>query len=133
MHRYRLPLICLSLIGATAAALPAGAREARLSLKLLNHHRSMDVAFKPYMVALSRKIEDCWLPGQRKLLRKAKIRFDISGDGQLTNLHVQRSSGEETFDQRAESAISKASPFDQPPLSGGLKIEAKFTNCIVVK
>lgn len=72
-----------------------------------------DFPFAWYLAAVQRKITERW-EGRALQGRQPVVVFEISRNGQLGKLAIDKSSGNPYYDQQALRAISEATPF--PPL-----------------
>jgi TonB family protein len=77
-----------------------------------------DFPFAWYLGRVQAKVTERWsgkaLPGQQPVAV-----FDISRDGQVSRLSIEKSSGNSYYDQAALRAIAEANPF--PPLPAEFK------------
>jgi TonB family protein len=74
-----------------------------------------DFPFAWYLSAIHRKVTERWegraLPGTQPV-----VTFEIARDGQVSNVAIKNSSGNQYYDRTAMRAIADAAPF--PPLPG---------------
>ncbi len=129
---YRILLLCLLAVvlhTSAAEALPWNAK-APLSLNILNPDRSLDEVFRPYIVAVRKRIERRWFPQELERERRVTVFFQIGSDGQIVQAQVQKSSGDIAFDHSALRAVAEANPLHPPPSSQThiFNIEASFDN-----
>jgi TonB family protein len=91
---------------------PTGAPAGVASLSL----EVSDFPFTYYLRQVQQKVSERWVPPARESEpgRRAVILFEIHRDGQVTNPHVEKTSGNPWYDQSALRAVLDATPF--PPL-----------------
>lgn len=84
-----------------------------------------------YVEAVRRRISSSWLlstvdPGLRWAPRVV-VTFQILGDGSITNVEVQRSSGNASVDNSARRAVLDSSPLERLPADySGSKVNVEF-------
>jgi len=85
------------------------------------------VDFRPYMEDLQRRIKRAWLPPNKEHERdRVIVVFKIHNDGALTNLRLDKSSGERFTDQAALQAVEHASPFRPLPDGAAENVDIEF-------
>jgi TonB family protein len=65
----------------------------------------------PYMTDMKRKIKRAWLPPKGHETDKVIVVFKIHQNGEISDLRLERSSGDPSSDNVALSAIKQAAPF----------------------
>jgi TonB family protein len=74
-----------------------------------------DFPFAWYLRVIERKIQDSWRrPAGSREGQEAVAIFEISPDGQVRQVSIEKTSGDAVYDQAAVRAIMEANPF--PPL-----------------
>ena len=68
-----------------------------------------------YMVAIQPYIKSYWLPPKNTVTKKTGVYFKESPAGDLTEIAVRESSGNDEFDAAAKAAVEKANPLPPPP------------------
>jgi TonB family protein len=74
-----------------------------------------DFPFAWYLAAVQRKVTERW-EGRALQGRQPVVVFEIGRDGQVSNVAIKDSSGNQYYDRTAMRAIADAAPF--PPLPG---------------
>lgn len=90
-----------------------------------------DAIFDPYIQALHKKIKSNWHSSLQNRGKKTVIAFNVDTDGELKNVEIVESSGDEKFDNDALDAIIKSAPFDSFPKEfqgGAIAIKYTFIN-----
>ena len=88
-----------------------------------------DFPFAWYLQAIHRKISEKW-DGQARDGTQPQVVFDISRDGKVTGLAVEKTSGNALYDQAALRAITDSTPFPELPkefTSSFLRVHLGFT------
>ena len=70
-----------------------------------------DIYFGPFMADIKKRINRNWIPPRGMESRKVVLVFFVRHDGQLVDLQVQKSSGDDEADRRAIEAIQASAPF----------------------
>ncbi|MEO1132568.1 MAG: energy transducer TonB [Cyanobacteria bacterium J06639_1] len=79
------------------------------------------------MERLKRKVERFWIPGSSQSSRRTVALFSVGRNGELSELRLSRSSGNELVDQAALEAIRQAVPFETLPNAyKGERIDIEF-------
>ncbi|MEO0802176.1 MAG: energy transducer TonB [Cyanobacteria bacterium J06642_2] len=87
-----------------------------------------DIDWGPYMSRLKRKVEQHWIPGISETSQRTVLLFSIGRNGNLSNLRVARSSGNEQVDRAALNAVSQSVPFEPLPAAyTRSNVEIEFT------
>jgi TonB family protein len=73
-----------------------------------------DFPFAWYLAAIHRKVTERW-EGRALQGRQPVVTFEISRDGQVSNVTVKDSSGNPYYDRTAMRAIAEAAPFPRLP------------------
>jgi TonB family protein len=73
-----------------------------------------DFPFAWYLSAVQRKITERW-DGRALQGRQPVVTFEIARDGQVTNVAIKDSSGNQYYDRAAIRAIAEAAPFPKLP------------------
>jgi TonB family protein len=68
-----------------------------------------------YMAAIQPYIKSYWLPPKNTVTKKTGVYFKESPAGDLTEIAVRESSGNDEFDAAAKTAVEKANPLPPPP------------------
>lgn len=100
-----------------------------VSLDLRNPERSQEHLLRPYMIHLRQRVESTWRL-DRKSRRTTKVYFEIDSSGKLSEIRVDRSSGDTAVDACSVNAVTDCSPFPPPPstATGALVVVATFRN-----
>jgi TonB family protein len=87
-----------------------------------------DLNFSKYMSSIDLTIKANWHPPKRSASNHITVRFDLDRMGGVTNLKVEKSSGDSYADKAALNAIEAASPLPIPPSGSAspLQIEYNF-------
>lgn len=83
--------------------------------------------FGRYMADLQRRIKRAWFPPRVPRTQTVKVHFQISRDGQLSNLKIFRSSGESLIDNAALKAVENAAPYPPLPAGSPPDVDIEFT------
>ena len=83
--------------------------------------------YGPYMADLQRRIKRSWFPPKLPSSKKTIVIFKIHQNGELSNLRIQRSSGDSSSDQAALKAVEDAAPFKTLPKYSEDTIDVQFT------
>ena len=105
--------------------LPTGSVQGAGTLTL----NAADFPFAWYLQAIHRKISEKW-DAQARDGTQPQVVFDITRDGKVTGLAVEKSSGNPLYDQAALRAITDATPFPELPkefTSSFLRVHLGFT------
>lgn len=87
-----------------------------------------EVDWGPYLARLQRAIERHWIPGQSNSSRRTVVLFTIARNGQISNLRLAQSSGNQQTDSAAISAVQLAAPLEPLPTAfQGTNIDIHFT------
>lgn len=86
-----------------------------------------DVDFGPYMADLQRRIKRKWFPPRGQESKRARVRFKVQHDGQMSNLELDVPSGDEGADQASLAAVKDASPFRPLPVGAPSFVDIQFT------
>lgn len=73
--------------------------------------------FIMYTQQLQRRVQESWIVAEKKPGLVAAVSFRIQPDGDIQELELTQSSGDNVFDQSVVRAIRKAAPFPPPPQS----------------
>lgn len=76
-----------------------------------------DPLWGPYMATVNRQVDQQWQRLNMSVTRRAKVRFRIDRQGQLSNVELLQPSGDPLADQAAIQAIWDAAPFAPLPQS----------------
>jgi TonB family protein len=83
----------------------------------------------PYMVGVSSKIKKNW--HAPPTVKSVVLRWQIAPDGTISDLHIDKSSGDPANDKAALDAVASSAPFDPIPKGmPSLPIEFGFGNAI---
>ncbi|HEX9654240.1 MAG TPA: TonB family protein [bacterium] len=100
---------------------PATKEDSGASLGIGGEGMRLDVKefpFSYYLAALRTRIQSNWDPpyqaARSSITRKALVFFKIQRDGTITNIALEKSSGDVLFDRAAQAAVMQANPL--PPL-----------------
>jgi protein TonB len=76
-----------------------------------------DFPFTWYLSIIQRKVTEKWVQPSRGIEPSLSVQvlFEIARDGQVTSYKVERSSGNQWYDQSALRAVIEANPFPQLP------------------
>ncbi|NDJ25163.1 TonB family protein, partial [Nostoc sp. B(2019)] len=92
-----------------------------------------DTDLGPYLKELQRKVRQQWIPEVTQSSRRSVLHFTINRSGQVSNLRIARTSGFNTTDEAAVSAVKRAAPFIPLPTTySGNNISIEFTFVINV-
>ncbi len=84
--------------------------------------------WKPYMIALERKIKSNWTPPKSDISKRVVVVFEITKDGKLLSPKITKSSGNEIADRAALDAIIISEPFEPLPSEfKGESVPIEFT------
>jgi TonB family protein len=87
-----------------------------------------DIDFGPYMNDLQRNIRSNWFPPKGKESQRVVCIFKIHRGGQVSNLRIERSSGNAAADQAALKAIKISSAwFQSLPAGASDDVDIQFT------
>ena len=87
-----------------------------------------EVNWGPYLAQLQRAVEQHWIPGQSNSSRRTVVLFTIGRSGQVSNVRLAASSGNQQTDAAAISAVQIAAPFlPLPAAYDGSSIDIHFT------
>lgn len=82
----------------------------------------------PYMRELERRIKRNWDPPKGNESKRVVLLFKIGRDGRLLSVKTVKSSGNQSADQAAKSAVELTAPFKSlPPEFKGSSIDIEFT------
>lgn len=87
-------------------------------------------ASRKYMKKVQKKIKANWYPIKSKNSYQIGVKFDLSKNGQASNIEVVQSSGNENNDITAIKAIELSNPFDSIPeilLDGEDSVDIEYT------
>lgn len=80
------------------------------------------------MSRLKRKVEQYWIPGISESSQRTVLLFSVGRNGELSNLRIARSSGNEQVDRAALEAVRQSVPFEQLPAAyTRSSVEIEFT------
>jgi len=85
------------------------------------------VNFGPYMAELQRRIKRAWFPPHDLMTKRVTVRFNISSNGELSNLKLSRSCGSALADNAALKAVANAAPFPSLPKGSPNEVDIEFT------
>jgi TonB family protein len=122
--KFRIILSACLLLSVISSAY---ARNHAVALDLTNADRRFDSSLRDYMIWMRTALEMRWVPNSQKKLI-AKIRFNVTVEGDVKNIQIIRTSGNDLFDQTAVTAIEAAGPFTHTPQPTELLIDATFDN-----
>ncbi len=71
--------------------------------------------FKPYMKDLQKKIKSNWSPKKYSQSKNIVTTFNVSKEGEIKDVEIIKSSGDDVFDADALNAISISAPVDKLP------------------
>lgn len=84
--------------------------------------------FGPYMAELKRRLTRNWHPPRGERTKRVVLRFEISREGRLLSIDVDKTSGEPLADEAAINAVKLSAPFRQlPPEFQGDSVPVLFT------
>jgi TonB family protein len=86
-----------------------------------------EVDFSAYMALLQRRIKSSWTPTKAPSSLVVKVQFSIHKGGELSNLHLIRTSGLSEADKRALAAVEDAAPFAPLPAGAPESVDIEFT------
>jgi TonB family protein len=118
--------------GAPMYASPACARpvEAAPPLDSQTHDKkktpSKDVDFGPYMANLQHRIKRAWFPPKGSGSERAVAQFKVSKEGEVSDLHIYKSSHVKIFDDAALEAVKDAH-FEPLPAGASDSVDVQFT------
>ncbi len=97
-------------------ALPAAGTDQFVAKRMHseNSPATVEVDFKPYMAALSKKIKHNWSPPARQEKTEVSVNFILMPDGSIGNLRITKH-GSASADEAARQAILRAAPFAHLP------------------
>lgn len=105
-------------------------KEKQSSVKVIQHKYSKNnnVNFGSYMKDLQKQIKSNWNPPKADKSRRVVTLFKIGKQGDLKAVKIFKSSGLETADNAAITAIKKSAPFSPLPRAfDGKSIDVQFT------
>jgi colicin import membrane protein len=73
------------------------------------------IEFILYTQQLQRRVQESWIVAEKKPGLLAAVSFKIQTDGDVQEVELMKSSGDNTFDQSVLRAVRKAAPFPPPP------------------
>lgn len=77
---------------------------------------SSDTAyFKPYMKELQKRIKSNWSPKKYPQSKNIVTTFNVDKNGEIKDIEIVKSSGDDVFDADALNAISMSTPVDKLP------------------
>lgn len=88
---------------------------------------AQEVDFSRYMAELQRAIRRAWFPPRDPDSRQIVVTFKIHPNGEMSNLHLYKSSGISTADRAALKAIETAAPFHPLPDGWHEDADIQFT------
>lgn len=88
-----------------------------------------DVDFGPYMADLQRQVKAkvTWPPLPGNQTERAVVVFKIHKDGQVSNLRLEKPSGNQALDTVAISAVEQAAPFRHLPEGASDDVDIQYT------
>jgi TonB family protein len=87
-----------------------------------------DVKVHPYLIAIQRKIEQNWKPYKEDPRMSVVVSFSIARDGNVSDIRIVTSSGDQVLDGNARSAVERSNPFGRvPPIFTGERLEITCT------
>lgn len=86
-----------------------------------------DVDFGPYMADLQRRIKKHWFPPKGNESKRVVVVFKVHSGGELSNLHLDHSSGVAIADNAALKAVEDAAPFRPLPAGAPDAVDIQFT------
>ncbi len=87
----------------------------------------LDVDFGTYMADLQRSIKKAWHPPKGNETRKTIVTFKVYITGLLDNLKMMTTSGLETTNEAALSAVKEAAPFQPLPKGAPRSVDIHFS------
>jgi TonB family protein len=75
----------------------------------------VDTEYVIYSQRVSSTIKRNWVETDRKSGLVARVRFEISPDGEVSNIRLERSSGDKAYDLSVLRAVQRSSPLPPPP------------------
>ena len=75
----------------------------------------VDTEYVIYSQRVSGIIKQNWVETDRKSGLVARVRFEISPDGEVSNIRLERSSGDKAYDLSVMRAVQRSSPLPPPP------------------
>jgi len=95
--------------------------------KTTKENKPQDIDYGPYMAEVQRRIKASWQPPKGDDTRQVVVVFKIYKFGELSDLHLDKSSGVATQDKAALAAVEKAAPFQPLPTGASAPIDIQFT------
>ena len=83
--------------------------------------------FGPFMADLQRRIKRAWYPSKGKESKRVVVRFKVHRLGELSDLQLERTSGDKIADDAALEAVRKAEPFENLPEGAADQVDIQFT------
>jgi len=83
--------------------------------------------FKPYMSDVNSRIKRVWFPPKGCESKRVIVAFKIHRGGDISDLHIDQSSGVPTADQAALRAVEAAAPFQPLPAAASEEPDIQFT------
>lgn len=82
---------------------------------------------KEYMVYIEKRIKGNWDPKKMDHEASAMVRFHVAQDGEVSNLRIKRSSGDDAFDHAALDAVDSSKPLPALPQPAPHPVPVDFT------
>ena len=83
--------------------------------------------FGPFMADLQRRIKKAWFPPKAPQSANCQVIFKVQLNGELSGLHVSKSSGIAAYDNAALKAVEGAAPFRPLPAGAKEAVDVQFT------
>ncbi len=133
MQKFWLSAVVVALVaGAPLIVTPACARPGEAAPPLDSHspdkkkNPSKDVDFGPYMKELQQRIKRAWFPPKGNGSERSVAQFKVSKEGQVSDLHIFKSSHIKKYDDAALEAVRDAH-FDPLPAGADDSVDVQFT------
>jgi TonB family protein len=80
-----------------------------------------------YMRALQYAIKHNWHPPRVNQSQRSVVAFKVSTAGEISDIHIKDSTGNEEMDQSAIAAVKRIAPFAQLPAGDPAKVDVEIT------
>lgn len=97
-----------------------GGRRARMAAEA-------ELDYGPYMADLQRRVKRAWFPPRGNESKKVAVTFKLHRDGNVSQLRLDRSSGQASADQAALKAVQNAAPFRPLPSGSPDDVNIQYT------